>query len=135
MRTELNEKYYKRIKLSEIASATNDNPSGILARITNRWNNWIASLRKQRKSNSGIIFMDYIPAMRTESNPSYDVFMKEYHRLHEACPKCGATAYSSTYAGYILNMADTESYKDENSCVCSECGDRHITHDRVPINH
>ncbi len=80
--------------------------------------------------------MNYIAAIRADvERKKYKDFMEEYNRLHAACPKCGATAHSSTYAGYIVNMADTESYKDENSCMCSECGDRHITHERRVKSH
>lgn len=62
-----------------------------------------------------------------------DSFLKQYSNDHAVCPKCGSTAHSSTYVGYIVNMDDKDSYCDENTCVCSDCGDRHITHDRVPV--
>jgi len=70
---------------------------------------------------------------REESHKKYKEFVDEYERLHAACPKCGNTGHSSTYMGYIVNMSDTASYKDRNHCVCSECGDGHLKHDRVPV--
>jgi len=64
---------------------------------------------------------------------SYDAFMKEYYRLHAACPKCGGISHSSTLAGYIFNSDKPDEYKDKNKCTCKICGDIHITHDRVEI--
>ena len=53
--------------------------------------------------------------------------MKQYYENHKYCPKCGSTAHSSTYVGYILDMQN----KDKNKCVCCQCGNVHTTHDRI----
>lgn len=64
-------------------------------------------------------------------NDEYEKFMSEYESKHEACPKCGSLAYSTTLMGFVVNMDNKESYKDRNTCTCMDCGDRHIMHDRV----
>ena len=58
-------------------------------------------------------------------------FRKQYKIDHECCPKCGSKDYGSTFAGYVMFDNDLESYRDENTCVCSHCGDKHIFHNRV----
>jgi len=63
----------------------------------------------------------------------HDNFKKEYHEKHKLCPKCGTSQHSTTLVAYILNLDKKEEYKDLNSCVCSECGDRHTEHDRINI--
>ena len=87
---------------------------------------------KSRKV-SGIVYMPYRSYM-CDSGKQYKSFMKEYALRHAACPVCGSTACSSTYVGYVFNGSDPDSYKDENTCVCCECGDSHITHARVRAN-
>ena len=62
----------------------------------------------------------------------YDIFMGKYEEDHQYCPKCGSELYSTTLTGYVLDMNNKESYKDENECTCDECGDVHITHERKP---
>ena len=62
-----------------------------------------------------------------------DIFRAKYKKDHKCCPKCGAEGHSSTLAGFIINSDDRESYKNLNTCVCSECYDVHKTHDRVPM--
>jgi len=59
--------------------------------------------------------------------------MDTYKKQHKVCPKCGSTGHSTTLMGYILNSDKREEYKDLNSCVCSECGDKHTAHDRISI--
>lgn len=66
-----------------------------------------------------------------DSRKEYEEFMREYEYRHEACPKCGSLAHSTTLVGYIVNMSNKEAFKDRNQCTCLECGDRHIFHDRV----
>jgi hypothetical protein len=61
-----------------------------------------------------------------------DEFRKKYSLEHECCPKCGEKNHASTLGGYVLDLRNLEAYKDKNDCECVECGDRHITHDRVP---
>ena len=43
----------------------------------------------------------------------YDIFMGKYEEEHQCCPKCGSESYATTYMGYILDMNNKESYKDE----------------------
>jgi len=62
----------------------------------------------------------------------YDIFMGKYEEDHQCCPQCGSESYTTTYMGYILDMNNKESYKDENRCTCKDCGNVHITHDRKP---
>jgi hypothetical protein len=64
----------------------------------------------------------------------YDKFMKQYHEEHKCCPKCGCEEHLSSLVGYVLNLDKKDEYKDKNSCVCSNCGLKHITHDRVAEN-
>lgn len=62
-------------------------------------------------------------------------FRKEYNEEHAACPKCGSKRHSTTLVAYIINMSAKELYKDKNRCTCSDCGDVHITHDRIKISY
>ena len=62
----------------------------------------------------------------------YDEFMAQYRKDHACCPKCGAKEHSTTLMAFVMRSDNREAYKDENNCVCSNCGDRHIAHDRVP---
>ena len=89
-------------------------------------NNWIS------------IFMNgLIAPNESEKRPvevdrsKYFEFMDKYKADHQYCPKCGSKAHTTTLAGYIVNMDDTESYKDLNDCTCADCGDKHHMHDRV----
>ena len=43
----------------------------------------------------------------------YDIFMGKYEEDHQCCPQCGSESYTTTYMGYILDMNNKESYKDE----------------------
>lgn len=81
----------------------------------------------------GYIYAPYVCAPHTkESLKDYDEFMAEYRKKHAVCPKCGATGHLTTLIGYILNSDKRDEYKDLNNCVCTECGDRHTAHERVP---
>ena len=62
----------------------------------------------------------------------YDIFMGKYEEDHQCCPKCGSELYITALAGYILDMNNKETYKDNNRCTCTDCGDIHIRHDRKP---
>lgn len=62
----------------------------------------------------------------------YDIFLEQYDLNHSCCPKCFSKEYITTMVGYAVNLDDKESYKDKNACQCCNCGDTHITHDRVP---
>jgi uncharacterized OB-fold protein len=63
----------------------------------------------------------------------YDLFMKEYHERKKLCPKCGSLSHSTTLAAYIFNESKPEEYKDMNRCTCQNCGDKHVTHDRISV--
>jgi hypothetical protein len=90
-------------------------------------------MSEEEMKEKGYVFMPYICVEHTEeSSKEYDDFMKEYHKQHECCPKCGETGCTTTLVGYVLNMDKKEEYKDLNKCVCSKCGDKHTIHDRVP---
>lgn len=80
--------------------------------------------------NDGMIFMD-ASVGRGYSMSQYREFKDRYREDHAACPRCGATAHSSTYVNYILSLEKADEYKDLNDCICSDCGDRHTTHERV----
>ena len=84
------------------------------------------------KQDEDIIWAPYIPLEKDVSDDWYDNFMKKYNADRKCCPKCGATGHSTTLVGYILVKGKEDEYKDKNGCVCSECGDSHIFHDRVP---
>ncbi len=60
------------------------------------------------------------------------IFMKQYNKDHECCPKCGETSHSTTFVGFIYYADSPEEYKDRNNCTC-RCGDKHEFHDRVPL--
>ena len=90
-------------------------------------------LSKEEMEKQGLVFMPYICVEHTEeSSKQYDEFMKEYHKQHGCCPKCGATEHLTTLVGYVLNWDKKEEYKDMNKCECMKCGDKHSVHDRVP---
>ena len=78
------------------------------------------------------IFVPWIPMTRTEPDQEYEDFMKNYNNLHKCCPKCGSERHSTTLMCYALNMEKKEEYKDLNTCICSDCKDRHRCHDRIP---
>ena len=63
----------------------------------------------------------------------YNKFMAEYKKAHKACPKCNATTGNVTLMGYILDWSQPQNYKNLNRFTCSNCGDRHTVHDRVPL--
>jgi len=83
-------------------------------------------------TNSDITHIEYMNKKREEE---IEKFREEYKKDHKCCPKCGALSHSSTLAGYVFNIDKKEEYKDKNRCKCSECGDVHITHDRVPFHY
>lgn len=57
---------------------------------------------------------------------------KEYRDNHAVCPKCGFDGHSSTLSAFIFDINHPEEYKDLNNCVCSNCGDKHTCHERIP---
>jgi len=79
------------------------------------------------------IFSPYIHIKHTdESLKEYNEFIKEYHKLHECCPKCGGIEHTSTLFCYVLDLNNKHNYKDMNICECKKCGDKHYVHNRVP---
>jgi len=81
----------------------------------------------------GYIYAPFICKEHTEESlKDYHEFMTKYKKEHAICPKCGATEHSTTLMGYVLYSDKRDEYKDLNTCVCSECGDIHTTHKRVP---
>jgi len=70
----------------------------------------------------------------TEARSEAKRLRDEYYENHKACPKCGSTTYGTTLLGIIMDTSAPEKFKDRNECVCHNCGDKHITHDRVPLS-
>jgi len=62
-----------------------------------------------------------------------DDYRKKYNEKHKFCPKCGSIKHTSTLVGFGLQLDKKDDYKDLNNCVCSYCGDRHTTHDRISL--
>ena len=86
-----------------------------------------------KEGKQGYIYAPYVLCEHTEESlKQYNEFMREYHKQHECCPKCGSKNHSTTLAGYVLNWDKKEDYKDKNSCRCTKCGDVHSAHDRIP---
>ena len=95
---------------------------------------FIIPIGKKKITNmeAGIVYLPYIMQEHTvESFREYNEFMDGYKKKHKYCPECGGTSYSTTLVGYILNMDKQDEYKDENTCTCSVCGNRHTEHERV----
>jgi superfamily II helicase len=91
-------------------------------------------LENVSKDDSGVIFAPYVLVEHTEESlKEYHKFMDKYKKKHAVCPKCGAAEHSTTIMGYVLNSDKKEEYRDLNNCVCSNCGDKHTTHDRISI--
>lgn len=65
---------------------------------------------------------------------SAEMYRKEYYNARKHCPKCFSENHSSTLVGYIIDMSKPEAYRDDNRCVCEDCGDVHTTHYRVGPN-
>lgn len=63
------------------------------------------------------------------------IFRSKYHFLHNCCPECFSSHYSSTYKSYPLIVSENgvdESYMNKNDVKCSGCGWSGITHDLAP---
>lgn len=67
-----------------------------------------------------------------ESHKKYNEFMNKYKVAHSACPKCGDLKYTTTLVSYFFDSNKSDEYKDLNRCVCANCGNNHVVHDRVP---
>jgi ribosomal protein L32 len=66
---------------------------------------------------------------------SHEEFWKDYKIEHQLCPKCGYIPHSTTLVAYIVNLDKPEDFRDLNSCICQNCGDRHKMHDRISISY
>ena len=85
-----------------------------------------------QNGESGIVYVPWVFCEHTdESLNDYKKFMKQYHKEHELCPKCGFTEHITTIFSYPLYDDNRSAYKDQNKCICVRCGDHHIVHDRV----
>lgn len=82
---------------------------------------------------SGLIFYPYISMCVDTPSKEYREFMDKYNLEHEVCPKCGSRAHGSTLVDYVFYQDNPEAYQDNNSCTCSDCGDQHVTHERVSV--
>jgi len=80
----------------------------------------------------GLFYAPYVLMEHTEESlKKHESFMDEYYKKHELCPNCGHKGHTTTLIGYPLIVGEEENYQDKNICVCTNCGDRHITHDRI----
>lgn len=66
-----------------------------------------------------------------ESRETSERFKKEYSARHKCCPECGSERCSTTFTEFIMIPGEEEKYRDENNCVCYECKNKHIVHDRI----
>ena len=66
-----------------------------------------------------------------ESLKEYNEFMLEYKSNHKYCPNCGSESYSTTLIGFPLYSNRKDEYKNKNHCCCTDCGLKHIVHDRI----
>jgi hypothetical protein len=76
---------------------------------------------------------EYIIKYDKKYNHIKSLFYEEYKKLHMCCPECGSLKYNKTLLGTILYLDKMNEYKDINKCICLECGNIHIYHDRVDI--
>jgi hypothetical protein len=66
------------------------------------------------------------------------ISVEAYNEAHTACPQCGNTKLSQTYAGYIPVRGEDgvarfrPGHKDENTATCFACKWSGIVHDLVP---
>ena len=92
----------------------------------------MAVCAKVTGAKEGYIYLPYVLKNHTkESLERHNKFMREYEDKHKLCPKCGGEEHITTLIGYVLEVGKEEEYKDKNICICSICGNRHITHDRI----
>lgn len=82
----------------------------------------------------GYVFAPYQVVLEDTPSEEYTRFMDNYKIEHQCCPKCGSTSHWSTLWGYMWDSSSPETYQDKNQCKCSDCGDKHITHERVKKN-
>ena len=88
---------------------------------------------KKKEVNPGLIWVPYVMVERSPNDPpdkEYQDFMTEYKEKHKCCPKCGGINHSTTLMAFLFNRDKKNEYKDENTCTCSDCGNRHTKHER-----
>ena len=61
----------------------------------------------------------------------FNDFKRQYKQDHMYCPKCGCDSCSQTLVSYPLIRGHGDTYENKNRCICNQCGDRHLVHDRV----
>jgi RNA polymerase subunit RPABC4/transcription elongation factor Spt4 len=89
---------------------------------------------KKINLDCGIIYVPWVISEHTkESLDEHNMIMNEYHNNHRACPVCGSTNFNTTLMAYILDINNISDYMDKNTCYCNNCGDNHITHDRIKL--
>lgn len=74
-----------------------------------------------------------VPVDRPEQKRRYEEFHRVYNLAHAACPRCGGKNGITTLVSYALDLDESEAYRDRNHFTCSDCGDTHEVHDRVPV--
>lgn len=74
---------------------------------------------------------DLLNNMKGRILKSINVFIDKYKEHHKYCPKCQSGEYSTTLMGYIVNHDKLDEYKDLNECICTNCGNQHIYHERI----
>lgn len=68
----------------------------------------------------------------SNNRDEYTKFVEQYDKNHTACPVCGSENSMQTLVGYIVDMDHKDEYKDLNRATCTDCGNVHTVHDRVP---
>ena len=61
----------------------------------------------------------------------YKIFRNQYKKDHHVCPKCGSDHIISTLMACVLDLQNTNEYKDENNIMCMNCGYQGISHDLI----
>jgi len=61
----------------------------------------------------------------------YNEFLENYNELHRCCPICGHDKFIATFVDYFLDLNNKENYKNLNECICLNCRDIHIFHERI----
>jgi len=58
--------------------------------------------------------------------------LEDYRKKHTRCPNCGNASTSQTLMGFVLNLDDPDSYRDENNASCRKCGWSGTVHELLP---
>lgn len=87
-----------------------------------------------KSKEQGYIYVPYIIKEKVDIDMTTNEFLKKYQEEHRYCPKCGSDKYMTTLVAYMVDIDNLNDYKDLNNCDCSDCGDKHIVHERISIN-